>query len=183
MNGRGGFTLLEVMFSLLIFSAGMLAYVSYQSRASAMLFETESTAIATAIAVEAAEELTSMTEDDFRILIEDINPQPTTGWLTDTEFKAKSSLFNFSVGPFDPFGRALNGAGNGMFTRLFRVTTFSNLTNTTYEENSPMEVLRVIEIYVGWPNRGIVTKVCDSGPYDSECTHLIVPVMKPIYYY
>lgn len=183
MNGRGGFTLLEVMFSLLIFSAGMLAYVSYQSRASAMLFETESTAIATAIAVEAAEELNSMTEDDFRILIENINPQPTTGWLTDTEFKAYSSLFNFSVGPFDAFGRALNGAGNGMFTRLFRVTTFSNLTNTTYEENSPMEVLRVIEIYVGWPNRGIVTKVCDSGPGDVECNHLIVPVMKPIYYY
>lgn len=183
MNGRGGFTLLEVMFSLLIFSAGMLAYVSYQSRASAMLFETESTAIATAIAVEAAEELNSMVEDDFRILVENINPQPTTGWLTDTEFKAYSSLLNFSVGPFDAFGRALNGNGNGMFSRLFRVTTFGNLTGVTYAENSPMEVIRVVEVYVGWPNRGVVTKVCDSGPYDAECNHLIVPVMKPIYYY
>ncbi len=180
-----GFTFLEILFSLVVFSAGMLAYMNYQGRASAMLFDTESSSLATAIAVEASEELSSLTEDDYRALMTNLGllaaDSAATDWMSDIDFKTKSSLLQYTPGPFDEYGRPLAG-GNLVFYRMMRAYTYRDLTQTNFEENSPREVLRVVEILVQWPNKDSLTTLeCDTP--NPACNEIRTHVIKPIFYY
>ncbi len=178
-----GFTFLEILFSIVVFSVGMLAYMDYQARTTSILFETESSVIATGLAVEIAEELNSVTEEDMRVIVEDNFTTFPSNWVTDAEFKALSGLFNWTPGPFDEFGRPISGGGVGMFNRMVRVTSFNNLTGSNYEENTPLEVLRVVEIVVAWRQKDAPTAQCNVLPLPAGCNEVRNLVIKPIYYY
>lgn len=182
-----GFTFLEILFSLLVFSAGMLAYMNYQGRASAMLFDSESSAIANALAIEVSEELNSFTEDDFRTIITNLgvlaSDSSATDMMSDADFKATSSLFQFTPGPFDEFGRPVSGGGNAMFHRMMRVYTYNDLTQGNFTANSAREVLRVVEITVVWSNRDDITAQCNVNYNADGCNRIRTYVIKPIFYY
>ncbi len=178
-NGAG-FTFLEVLFSLLVFSIGMLAYFNYQAKASAMLFEAESADIAARLAVEIPEEVNSLTEDEFRTIVEAAGALPTA-WMPDSDFKALSPLLQFRAGPlFDTFG---NPSANGYFERQVRVTSFNALTGGNYSDLDPHGALRVVEVWVRWPNRANTAGQCNGGPDDTGCHHVVTRAIKAIYYY
>ncbi len=180
-NKAQGFTFLEILFSILVFSVGMLAYFNYQSRASAILFETESSHIATRLLVEIPEEINGMSEDLFRTVIEPLTLP--TDWMSDVDFKNLSTFFRFPTGPFDSFGNPVTGE-NGFFHRKVRITTFNALTGSNHDENSPLEVIRVVEVLVSWPDRDHPAAQCTGGPGAVPgCHDLMVRSFKPIYYY
>jgi len=181
VGGPAGFTLLEILFSILVFSVGMLAYLNYQAKASTMLFEAESANIATALAVEIPEEVNSLSEDNFALIVEAAGDLPTA-WMADSAFKNLSTLLRFRAGPwFDPFGNSTNN--NGYFERQVRVTSFNALTGSNYTENTPHEALRVVEVWVRWPTRANTTGQCTGEPGSTGCHHIVTRAIKAIYYY
>lgn len=178
-----GFTFIEILTSLLVFSIGMFAYMNYQGRASAMMFDTESSSIATAIMVEAAEELNSLSEDDFRGVVTAMGSLPTD-WMTDAAFKTNAAMIHYTAGPFDEFGRPVQSGGNSVFYRAMRILTYNDLTNQNFEVNSPLEVLRVVEIAVMWPNKeSLISIECNTMPPAASCNMIRMHLIKPIFYY
>ncbi len=177
---KTGFTFLEVLFSILVFSIGMLAYFNYQGKASAMLFEAESADIAARLAVEIPEEINSLTEDEFRSIVEAAGTLPTD-WMPDSDFKALSDFLQFRPGPlFDSFG---NPSSSGYFERQVRITSFNALTGSDYPDLDPHGSLRVVEVWVRWPTRANTTGQCNGGIDDTACHHVVTRAIKAIYYY
>ncbi len=179
---KTGFTLLEVLFSILVFSIGMLAYFTYQSRAAAMLFESESAEIAARLALEIPEEVNSLTEESFRTIVEAAGDLPTS-WMSDSDLKSISNgLLQFRPGPyFDSFGNPSNNSG--YFERQVRITSFNALTGSDYSDLDPHGALRVVEVWVRWPTRANTSGQCNGGPDDAACHHVITRAIKAIHYY
>lgn len=179
---KRGFTFLELLFSVLVFSIGMLAYISYQGRLSAMLFETESSIMATSIASEITEEINAMRDEDFLALIVTGASDPDKGeWISDADLKGYSPLLHFTAGPFDEFGRPLIDGATPMFYRLVRIRKYDQFVNIDHDENTPSDVLRVIEVSVGWPRKDSSSLVCDQMPMPNGCNEIRVLVIRPIF--
>jgi len=177
-----GFTFLEILFSILVFSIGMLAYFNYQAKATVMLFEAESANIATALAAEIVEEINSLSEEDFRALVGSFGEIPTP-WMYDDEIKTVSSFLQFRAGPlFNSFGNPAT-SGTGFFERQVRITTFNAFTGSSFPENSPHEVLRIVEVWVRWPTRSHTLDDCTGGPGSEGCHHIVLRSIKATEYY
>jgi len=65
MKNYYGFTLIEVVVAIFVFSSGMMAFMAYHARANTMIFETESSQIAHALGLNLIEEINSMTPARF----------------------------------------------------------------------------------------------------------------------
>lgn len=176
-----GFTLLEVLISIAVFSIGLLAYMTYQGRTSSMLFDTESSIIASSLAVEIAEEINSMAEVDFLAVITAAGDPLPNDWLDDdANFKAFSPLLNFTSGPFDSFGNPVADGETPMFYRKLRIRTYDNLSGVDHPENSPLDVLRIIEVVVGWNQKDSPPSLqCNTMPMPNGCNEIRLMVIKP----
>ena len=186
MRKRNGFTLIEVLFSIMVFSIGILAYMQFQAQASAVLYDTESSIIANQIAMELAEQVNSMSEESFSRLNTMIDTQLGTAspsaWRLDNYFKAYAGdMLQFSPGPFDTFGKPLEAInGTGHYYRLVRRRTYNEMSGMSYLPDTPLEVLRIIEIVVAWPKKDFPTQACNAMPLSANCDLISLVVIKPL---
>ena len=179
MKKESGFTLLEVMISIFIFSSGMMAFMSYHARANTLVFETESSQIAHSIAVGLAQEVSSMTPERFRQLCDESN-------VTYGAIYQDANLSNyfdgggeFAVGPFDSWGKPLNGSAteNYMFYRMLKIDTYEGMTDISHPDTSQFSRLRHLEVIVAWPLKGHGATKCNSLGKPA-CNYLEIPVVK-----
>lgn len=176
-----GFTLLEVMIAIFVFSTGMMAFMTYHSRANTMIFETESAQIAHSIAVNLAQEVSSMTPERFREVCEESG-------ITHGAIYQDSNLSyyfdqggEFAVGPFDAWGKPLNGAVSGkyLFYRMLKINTYNNMTDSSNPETSQLARLRHFEVIVSWPLKGHGSVRCNSVG-KAQCNYIIIPIVKGV---
>jgi len=180
-RNENGFTLLEVMVAIFVFSSGMMAFMSYHARANTMVFETESSQTAHAIAINLAQEVSSMTPARFKELCD------TSGITIGAIYQdANVSYYfdqggEFATGPFDSWGKPLNGAATGdyLFYRMIRIDTYDNITDSSNQEGSQLARLRHFEVIVSWPLKGHGTVKCNSVGKQG-CNYLTIPIVKNV---
>jgi len=179
MKRYAGFTLLEVMVAIFIFSSGMMAFMAYHARANTMIFDTESSQIAHALGLNLVEEISSMTPARFIELCD--NSGITYGAIyQDANL---SHYFDqgdtFVVGPFDAWGKPLGGDPSEpyMFYRMLKINTYTSMTDTSYVETSQFNRLRHVDVIISWPLRGHSSTKCNSEG-KQECNYLYIPVVK-----
>ncbi|HOW50445.1 MAG TPA: prepilin-type N-terminal cleavage/methylation domain-containing protein [bacterium] len=183
MKRPNGFTIIEVLFSILIFSIGIVTYMQYQGQAAAVIFETESSIIANQLAVDLAEEINSLSEESFSLLIATIDQSTNpTAWKADNILKAYAgTTMAFSTGPYNAWGKPLENINEpATFYRMIRKRTYNELTAANNEPDTPLEVLRVIEIIVAWPKKESQSTLCNIMPLNNNCNSLTVVVVKPL---
>lgn len=179
MKRRSGFTLIEVLISIFIFSSGMLAFMAYHARANTMIFNSESSQIAHSLGLNLAEEINSMTPARFLELCDN------SGITYDAIYQdANLSIYfdqggSFVVGPFDAWGKPLGGdpSEQYMFYRMLRINTYENMTDTAHVETSQFARLRHIEVIISWPMKGYGSTKCNSEGKPG-CNYLYIPVVK-----
>ena len=176
-----GFTLLEVMIAIFVFSTGMMAFMSYHARANTMVFETESAQIAHAIGTNLAQEVSSMTPERFRLLCD------TSGIAYGTYVQEGyiSNYFDqggeFEKGPFNAWGEPVSSASTDeyMFYRFFLIDTYQGMTDIAAPATSQLARLRHFEIFVSWPLKGHGSVKCNAVG-KSECNYLRIPIIKGV---
>jgi len=178
---RNGFTLLEVMIAIFVFSSGMMAFMSYHARANTMIFETESSQIAHSIAINLAQEVSSMTPERLRQLC-DVSGITYGAIYQDANL---AHYFDqggeFATGPFDSWGQPLNGSNTGtyLFYRMIKINTYDDITDTSNPTASQLARLRHLEVIVSWPLKGHGSVKCNSVA-KPECNYLIIPIVKGV---
>lgn len=178
---RKGFTLLEVMIAIFVFSSGMMAFMSYHARANTMVFETESAQIAHSIAINLAQEVSSMTPERFRQLCDASNITYGAIYQDANVSHYFDQGGSFTVGPFDSWGQPLNGSDgeNYMFYRMIKIDTYGNMTDTSNPGASQLARLRHLEVIVSWPLKGHGAVRCNSVG-KPECNYVVIPVVKGV---
>ena len=174
---EAGFTLLEVMVAIFVFTSGMMAFMSYHARANTMVFETESAQIAHSIAIDLAQEVSSLTPERFRQLFEE-----TTINYGAIYQDSNIAYFNsFPTGPFDSWGKPLNGTASGdyLYYRMVKFDTYEGMTDIDVPDTSQLGRLRHFEVIVAWPLKGYGTIRCNSVG-KAECNYLTIPIVKSV---
>ena len=181
MKELRGFTMIEVMISIFIFSSGMLAFMAYHARANTIIFDAESSQIAHTLGLNLAEEINSMTPARLALLCDN------NGITYDSVYQdANLSVYfdqggTFVVGPFDAWGRPLGGdpSEQYMFYRMLRINTYNNITDTANAADTHFFRLRHVEVIVSWPMRGFGSTKCNSEG-KVGCNYLYIPIVKPV---
>ena len=179
MKKYSGFTLIEVLVSIFIFSSGMMAFMAYHARATSMIFDTESSQIAHSLGLNLIEEINSMTPTRFIELCDN------SGITYDALYQdANLSIYfdqggSFVVGPFDAWGKPLGGDPSDpyMFYRMLKINTYANMTDTSNVQTSQYNRLRHIEVIISWPMKGHGTVKCNSEG-KVGCNYLTIPLVK-----
>jgi len=176
-----GFTLIEVMIAIFIFTTGMLAFMSYHARANSMLFENESAQIAHSIALNMAEDINSMDPAELREL-SGVACFASGGTCQDANiayYMDKSG--SYAYGPYDSLGKPLVGSvtGSYLFYRLIRMRTYDEITQESNFENSTLGLMRHFDVIAAWPRRGSPDVRC-SGLGNQFCNYVVVPIVKPV---
>ncbi|HPS31107.1 MAG TPA: prepilin-type N-terminal cleavage/methylation domain-containing protein [bacterium] len=177
MKKYSGFTLIEVMVSIFIFSSGMMAFMAYHARANSMIYDTESSQIAHALGLNLAEEINSMTPERLIELCDN------SGITYDAIYQDAnlSHFFNqegtFVVGPFDSWGQPGAAGQQYMFYRMLKINKYTNMTDTAYVETSQYNRLRHIEVIISWPMKGYGSLQCNSEG-KVGCNYLHIPLVK-----
>jgi len=174
-----GFTLLEVMISIFVFSTGMLAFMAYHARANAIMFENESAQTAHSIALNMAEDINSMSAEDIR----ELSQAPcfaSGGTCQDANiayYLDKSGSYQY--GPYDAWGKPLNGATTGsyLFYRLILMGSYNDVTQTSNFATSHLGLLRHFDIFTAWPRKGSPDVRCSSLG-NQFCNYVRIPIIK-----
>lgn len=172
-----GFTLIEVVVSIFIFSSGMMAFMAYHARANTMIFDTESAQIAHALGLNLTEEINSMTPERFLELCD------KSGITYDAIYQdANLSIYfdqggTFVVGPFDSWGKPEASGQQYMFYRMLKINTYANMTDASYVATSQFNRLRHIEVIISWPMKGHGSTQCNSEG-KVGCNYLYIPLIK-----
>lgn len=178
-----GFTLIEVVISIFIFSSGMMAFMAYHARANTMIFETESSQTAHSLGLNLVEEINSMPPERFSKLADKAeNTDLTYGAIyKDSFFK---SYFNeggsFASSPFNSWGKPLDVGESTpyMFYRFVIINTYGSMSDTSFPETSQFNRLRHVEIITSWPKKGYGNTKCESLNNTNECNYISVPLVK-----
>jgi prepilin-type N-terminal cleavage/methylation domain-containing protein len=181
-----GYSLLEVMIALVVFSSGMISFLMYQAKANTTLFEVESSQMAYSLAVSLAEDISAMTPDEFGLfeaaLAKDTHYSDATGDV----YNSLRSLLKAgvpSVSPFNSRGESLFGAAEQkyMFYRSIRMSQYDVKTGQTgaFDSTLPQFYLRHVDVMVGWPRRGYGSLKCsDFNSMNNSCNYVNIPVVK-----
>lgn len=176
-----GFTLIEIMISIFIFSSGMMAFMAYHARANSMIFETESSQIAHSIALNLIEEINSMTPARFSLLA-DKERNSSLVYDSINSDSALAHLFDqsFVVGPFDAWGKPLGGTPNEsfMFYRMIKITTYGAMTDAAFPATSQFSRLRHVEVITAWPKKASGSVKCSDISHPNDCNYLYIPLVK-----
>ncbi len=175
-----GFTLLEVMVSIFIFSSGMLAYMAYHSKVNSMVFDNESSKIAHSLALNLAEEMMSMSSEDYYELSKD-KENGNSIWMDNILFDSDENM----AGPFDSRGKPGSSGDKFQFYRFIRFSTYDIETDTYNPAPSLYGKLRHFDIIVAWPFKqyGEHTNKCGDSNYITSnsniyCNFLSIPVVR-----
>ena len=177
MFSRKGFTLIEVMIAIFIFSTGMMAFMAYHARANSMMFENESSLIAHSLALNLAEEINSLSPQDTRLLCE--AGCFASGGTCQDALISHLLLGSTTSGPYDSWGKPISGAADQtyMFYRLILMDTYSEMTQTSNASNTQLGLLRHFQVITAWPRKESPTIKCDSLGF-GNCNYVTVPVVK-----
>jgi prepilin-type N-terminal cleavage/methylation domain-containing protein len=181
INRFKGFTLLEVMIAIFVFSTGMLAFMAYHARANAIMFENESAQIAHSVALNMAEDINSMSSQDLRALSQ-AACFASGGTCQDANiYTYMDRGHSYAYGPYDAWGKPLSGAvtGNYLFYRLILMTSYNDLTQTSNFENTQLGLLRHFDVYAAWPRRETPDVKCSSLG-NQFCNYVRIPIVKVI---
>lgn len=192
MMRKNGFTLLEVMISIFIFGIGMLVYMNFQARSSALMFDTETTIVASMLANEFAEAVSSLSDvsdgvipSEFQKFTDSDSGSTLTckTWYLDSEAKtAYGNNLAIISGPFDGRGKQVATGSNGFFYRFIRISTYNadvNGGNCDFTDSTSYGVLRVVKIMVRWPLKDHSEAVC-SAVDTANCDQIEVTLVKSI---
>lgn len=180
-NCRKGFTLIEVVIAIFVFSTGMLAFMSYHARANSILFENESAQIAHSIALNMAEDISSMSPVDLREL-STVACFASGGTCQDANIAFYMDRGgSYAYGPYDSLGKPLSGSATGsyLFYRMIRMRSYNDMTQESNFENSQLGLLRHFDVVASWPRRGSPDVKC-SGLGNQFCNYVTIPVIKVI---
>lgn len=184
MKKNKGFTLLEVVISLFIFSSGMMAFMAYHAKANSLAFDNESSQTAHALALNLSEEINSMTPERFFLLTE--NESVVKGAYTFDYMLVQyiDSLRDDSgtpvnVSPFDSFGKP-GASSTGIFNywRFIRINTYDSETDTFNPDPSLYGKLRQVDVIVSWPFKDKGAVQCNQIDKFDSCNYLTIPVVK-----
>lgn len=179
MKNTRGFTLLEVMIAIFVFSTGMMAFMAYHARANSMMFENESSQIAHSLALNLAEEISSLSSEDIRDLSE-AACFASGGTCQDANIGIYFDRGgSFITGPFDSWGKPTTTDGTFMFYRLILMRTYDEMTQTSNPEQSQFGLLRHFDVYAAWPSRAGATTKCSSLGV-ANCNYIRIPIIKPV---
>ena len=183
MKNYYGFTLIEVVVAIFVFSSGMMAFMAYHARANTMIFETESSQIAHALGLNLIEEINSMTPARFSELADnEKNGGLAYGAIyTDAFLKTYFDQGgSFVSGPFDSWGKPLGASASEqyMFYRFVIINTYGAMSDKSFPATSQFNRLRHVEIIISWPKKGHGSRKCDSVSYINECNYLSIPLVK-----
>ena len=169
------------MISIFIFSSGMMAFMSYHARANTMVFETESAQIAHSIAIGLSQEVSSMTPESFRKLCDESSISLGAIYQDSNLSGYFGDSGEFVTGPFDAWGRPLNGTatGNYLYYRMIKINTYEGMTDMVVLETSQLSRLRHFEVIVAWPFKGHGGVKCNSVG-KSQCNYLTIPIVKAV---
>jgi prepilin-type N-terminal cleavage/methylation domain-containing protein len=173
------FTLIEIMASLVIFAGGLTAYMAYQTTTKQVIFSSESTAIATQLALNLGEQINSLAPDKFKAFTDGV----TKGSIYyDTQLvKELNMLKNSNAGPFDARGKSLHDLNSNApfkFFRFIKVTDYASETGEFCTINDPCFYLRNVTIYVSWPKRGHADARCITPQETDVCRIISIPLVK-----
>ncbi len=181
MKNLRGFTLLEVMIAIFVFSTGMMAFMAYHARANSMMFDNESSQIGQSLALNLAEEINSLVPQDLRDLSEASCLQ-SGSICQDSSLKTYFDRGgSFVSGPYDSWGKSISFGSDQpfMFFRMLKMATYDESTQTSNPENSQLGLLRHFDVYVAWPTReGPSVKCSNLGV--SGCNYIRIPIVKPV---